>query len=175
MITRASTRKAQTVSVFYFQVTAFDLLTPPSQPSSSAPAASASEPTLRSQRSTRPTPYPSRRPSPRPTLETLPAQAGIVNRKRSEAVTRERWVECCKRRAKLWSESTPDFVLPSVSLAALESWRKNSNKDIAKAERQIRSMQDWPADACSGRWWDKGGNLLVAVFADQIQAVSYIG
>jgi hypothetical protein len=44
--------------------------------------------------------------------------------------------------------------------------------DVNKAEVIIEKMQDWPADACSGRWYDQNEKIILAVFADHIKSVS---
>ena len=33
-------------------------------------------------------------------------------------------------------------------------------------------MQEWPADACSGKWYDEDNRLLGAVFAFQVRMMS---
>ena len=59
-----------------------------------------------------------------------------------------------------------------TSLAELQLRPKNTNALIAEASCKMEMAVDSPADACSGMWYDEGGNLLVAAFAHRIETTS---
>lgn len=103
-----------------------------------------------------------------PNISTLPYQEIEVSRKRSPGQTKERNKSTTDYRAKKWLTSTPSFDLPDIDLASLEKRPKNNKADRASAAKMVQVMNEWPADACSGRWYDKKGRLMVAVFADNI-------
>ena len=107
-----------------------------------------------------------------PSLSILPSRNQDVARHCSLQVEQARWAEGCRKRAERWKRSTPSFALSGVSLSTLRDRKKNTVKDREKAIRQMEAMGDWPSDCCSGRWYDKEGNLLVACFADHIASES---
>jgi hypothetical protein len=78
----------------------------------------------------------------------------------------------CEERALRWLLYTPSYVLPDVSLDDLHLRSTNSSADMDLANDIISHMREWPADACSGRWFDRDGKLMVAVFAEHIDTVS---
>jgi hypothetical protein len=113
-------------------------------------------------------PLPKSAPVMPPELPALPLNEEIQSRHRSLQKAAERWENTCRRRAKAWSNKAPTYTLPNVCLETLAARGKNNQKDRDKAEEQMKKMEDWPTDACSGRWLDCNGKLLVAGFADQI-------
>jgi hypothetical protein len=66
---------------------------------------------------------------------------------------------------------TPSFVLPDVNLERLEMQPRNRPEDVAQAKEKMKAMESRKADACSGRWYDQSGRVMVAVFADHISLV----
>lgn len=62
-------------------------------------------------------------------------------------------------------------MLPDISLEHLVGMDKNLAKDRDAAAQKVASMENWPADSCSGRWYDKDKKLLLAAFADHIVEV----
>jgi hypothetical protein len=120
-----------------------------------------------------PRPAPKDAPVPAPTAQELPAKkpkASSTNR--SEIQNKVRLIKFSTLRAKFWREITPSFILPNVNLNELESQRRNRPADVANANAKMEAMESQEADACSGRWYDQSGRLLVAVFADHIFQVS---
>ena len=116
-------------------------------------------------------PAPKDAPVPTPTVSQLPAKEEPSTR-RSEGQNWTRWIETCRKRAHLWQRETPSFTMPDIDLAHFEQQPKNRKKDVKLAEMKMREMESQTADACSGRWYDKSGRLMVAVFADHILTVS---
>jgi ATP/maltotriose-dependent transcriptional regulator MalT len=70
--------------------------------------------------------------------------------------------------AQKWLEETPEFVLPKASLDQLAKRPKNTKAAIKQAEQKMGEMKAWPSDACSGKWYDSEGKLLLAGFAEHI-------
>lgn len=66
-----------------------------------------------------------------------------------------------------WVKYAASFVLPDVDLDELAARPKQSKNEMAKALAIVAEMESWPSDACSGRWKDKNGKLMVAYFADR--------
>lgn len=77
----------------------------------------------------------------------------------------------CRARAKTWLKITPSFVLPNVNLEQLEIQPRNRPEHVALAKETMKAMESQEADACSGRWYDQSGRLMVAVFANHISLV----
>lgn len=71
------------------------------------------------------------------------------------------------RRALLWNQSVPTFRV-NVGQADLAARPKNTPSELETARAKIYEMRDWPAIACSGKWIDRDGKLLLAVWADHI-------
>jgi hypothetical protein len=46
--------------------------------------------------------------------------------------------------------------------------KRPKNKHIDEAYKKMEEMKDWPADACSGLWYDQDNKLLVAYIANHI-------
>jgi hypothetical protein len=61
--------------------------------------------------------------------------------------------------------------MPDADLAKMETQPKNRPEDVARAKKKMEDMESQHADACSGRWYDPSGRLMVAVFADHIVPV----
>jgi len=119
-----------------------------------------------------PRPAPKNVPAPKPTAEDLPARKRkVISKQRSEIATRDRWVKNARNRAELWSKITPSFVLPNASLEELEKKPNNRPADVADSKKTMEAMESQEADACSGRWYDQSGRLMVAVFADHFHFV----
>jgi hypothetical protein len=104
-------------------------------------------------------PKPADAPVPSPDLSDLPYQEKGVNWRRGYQASYLRWVRNCERRAHTWLSSAPSYILPNVNLSLLEERSKNIESDLKKAKIAIQEMQDWPADACSGRWYDQNEGL----------------
>ena len=98
----------------------------------------------------------------------LPAKKLKAATRRSERQLRKRWFETSRRRAKQWLKVTPSFVVPDADLALMETQPKNRPEDVELAKETMKKMGSQPADACSGRWYDASGRLMVAVFADHL-------
>jgi hypothetical protein len=113
-------------------------------------------------------PNPNKAPVTAPIMSTLPRQVKAISTKCSPEKIRERYIETCKHRAKLWKNRAPIFILPQIKLSQLENRAKNNKNDVVRAEKKIEEMKSWPADACSGLWQDADGRPLMAVFADLI-------
>lgn len=109
-------------------------------------------------------------PVPAPTMSKLPLQTKKKNRKRSAAVTKNNWRDQCAHRANLWFSSMPRYRLP-VRLSELAKQPKN--KHVDEAYEKMEEMKDWPADACSGLWYDEDDKLLVAYIANHIVPVGF--
>jgi hypothetical protein len=62
--------------------------------------------------------------------------------------------------------------MPYADLADMEKQPKNRPQDIEIQMKKMDEMRLQTADACSGRWFDKSGRLMVAVFANHIVPVS---
>jgi hypothetical protein len=62
--------------------------------------------------------------------------------------------------------------MPDADLADMEKQPKNRPEDVELEIKNMDKMRLQTADACSGRWFDKSGRLMVAVFADHIVQVS---
>ena len=62
--------------------------------------------------------------------------------------------------------------MPEIILSELENAPKNAKAAVKDAEMIMKDMALQIPDACSGRWYDKEGRLMVAVFADHIKSVS---
>jgi hypothetical protein len=92
--------------------------------------------------------------------------------RRSERRILERWANASLYRAKQWLDNTPSFTMPYADLADMEKQPKNRPEDIEIQIKKMDKMRLQTADACSGRWFDKSGRLMVAVFADHIVPVS---
>jgi hypothetical protein len=71
----------------------------------------------------------------------------------------------------MWLQVTPSFVLPNANLAGMEMQPKNRPEDVELAKKKMEEMEFQEVDACSGRWYDPSGRLMVAVFADHIVPV----
>jgi hypothetical protein len=80
-------------------------------------------------------------------------------------------VKNSRSRAELWRKITPSFILPNANLEELEKQPSNRPADVAGAKKAMEAMESQEADACSGRWYDQSGRLMVAVFADHISLV----
>jgi hypothetical protein len=61
--------------------------------------------------------------------------------------------------------------MPEIDLSVFEKAPKNAKKAVKNAEILMKNMASQIPDACSGRWYDKTGRLMVAVFADHIKSV----
>jgi hypothetical protein len=103
-----------------------------------------------------------------PELSALPLNEKIQSCHQSLQKSAEWWEKTCRCHAKAWSNKALTYTLPNVCLETLAARGKNNQEDRDKAEEQMKKMEDWPTDACSGRWLDCEGKLLVAGFADQI-------
>jgi hypothetical protein len=101
-------------------------------------------------------------------MSKLPLQMKKKKRKRSAVVTKNDWRGQCAYRAKLWFNSAPRYRLP-VRLSELA--KRPKNKHVDKAYEKMEEMKDWPADACSGLWYDED-DKLVAYIANHIVPVS---
>ena len=77
------------------------------------------------------------------------------------------------RRALAWEQCAPTFSLIDTSLDALSQRPRNAKKGIELAEQKMAEMSSWPSDACSGRWYDEDGKLLIAAFSDHILEVGF--
>ncbi|KAF8236907.1 hypothetical protein L208DRAFT_1053825, partial [Tricholoma matsutake] len=64
------------------------------------------------------------------------------------------------------------YIVRGASLANLQLRPKNMKALIDEASHKMEMAVDSPADACSGMWYDEGGNLLVATFAHRIETTS---
>jgi hypothetical protein len=118
-------------------------------------------------------PAPRKAPVPKPNVSELPAKKLKANRtRRSERGMRERWAEASLHRAKQWLANVPSFTLANTNLADMEKQPKNRPKDIEIEMKKMDEMASQKADACSGRWFDQSGRLMVAVYADHIVPVS---
>jgi hypothetical protein len=117
-------------------------------------------------------PAPDQAPVPAPSISVLPLQdkATVASRRREKV--RERWVNSCDRRAALWLRVVPHYKLLGVQLETLEKRGKNNKQDVEMASKKIRVMESWPADACSGFFFDENSKPLAAIFADHIFQVS---
>lgn len=119
---------------------------------------------------TRPLPY--HVPVQAPAITRLPTKSTSVTQRRSNHSHLSRFTRACKTRAQLWLATAPSFTLPTVDLNQLRSRPKNTKDHIEKAQNCMKEMRTWPADACSGRWYDKNGQLVVAGFAYHINLAS---
>ena len=104
---------------------------------------------------------------PTPTVQEFSTKKRkAASKQRSEFATRDRWVKNAQSRADLWFKITPSFILPNASLEELEKNPSNRPADVADSKMMMEAMESQEADACSGRWYDSSGRLMVAVFAD---------
>jgi hypothetical protein len=93
------------------------------------------------------------------------------NAKRSPEAQHKRYIRSITSNTQKWDAQVPTFTL-DVDWETLANRPKNSAKEKAAGEKVMKEMADWPADACSGRWTDRNGRLLLAYFADHIEQVS---
>jgi hypothetical protein len=108
-------------------------------------------------------------PVPAPTMSKLPLQTKKKKKAKRSAVTKNEWRDSCAYRANLWFNSAPRYRLP-VRLSELA--KRPKNKHVDEAYEKMEEMEDWPADACSGLWYDEDDKLLVAYIAHDIVPVS---
>lgn len=105
---------------------------------------------------------------PRPSLKKFTAHHLQSKKQRSKKSRWDLWAAKAAWIARRWSFYSPIFELPGVSINELAARPKPSERHKAAAQAQIDLMQDWPSDACSGRWVDKESKLMIAYFADRI-------
>jgi hypothetical protein len=111
---------------------------------------------------------------PEPTANQLPAWNSPISTIHSLAARWKSWFRTSDHIASKWAAQAPTFHL-DVDFNELASAPKNTPAALKKAQDKIDGMKDWLADACSGRWVDRNGKLLVAYFADHfVSHTAYI-
>jgi hypothetical protein len=113
-------------------------------------------------------PLPRRALVPEPTTNKLPAWNNPISTFRSLAARWKRWFRTSDHIASKWAAEVPTFRLADVDYDDLVKAGKNTPSALKKARDKMAEMQVWPADACSGRWVDRKGKLLLTYFADHI-------
>lgn len=104
-------------------------------------------------------------PVPKPDIEVFELYARKGDRDRSERQKLAHFLKQAQRTARLWKENAPEFVIKGCLLSDLKARGKNTEVDVRLANKRIKSMKDLPGDACSGKFLDESGELLVAAFS----------
>lgn len=106
---------------------------------------------------------------PAPRVKSLtPAAKRSEDDRRSKEAERRRWQTGLEQSVDNWSKYSPRFSL-QVDIEKLAARPKNTEAAKLDSQRVMEEMVDWKADACSGRWEDSRGKLVLAVFSTHIR------
>lgn len=79
-----------------------------------------------------------------------------------------------RQRAESWNGHAPTFKIPNFYLSQVEGRVKNAVGDIAAVDAKVANMTDILADACSAKFVDEEGKMLVCVFANRLPELTEI-
>jgi hypothetical protein len=74
-------------------------------------------------------------------------------------------VKRAERVAQMWKADAPEFIIKGCLLSTLKARGKNTNAEMKLADKRIKAMLHTPGDACSGKFFDETGELLLAAFS----------
>ena len=66
---------------------------------------------------------------------------------------------------RMWLKHAPTYKIRGANLSRLMKRPKNNQKDIDAANAVVAQMEDAPADACSAKFVNETGKMLVCVFS----------